>query len=112
MVRFLFSEPTTNRRLDLLSRLSKAGLTRKGVWRHRLRHRWNQPTVEIPESEYLVGHGGKELGNNFAASVGYSGSHSYDIVDNGNANGWSAMVSTLTISSGDLIHHQTTFRPG
>jgi hypothetical protein len=44
------------------------------------------------------------LGNNFAASVGYNGSHSYDIVSNGNANGTVSYGVNINVLPGDLIN--------
>ena len=60
-------------------------------------HRRNQSAVEIPEVGHLVRQRWNEdKQDNFAATVGYSGSHSYDIVGNGNSSGlclteWTSM---------------------
>jgi hypothetical protein len=45
----------------------------------------------------------RRLGRNFAATVGYDGSHSYDIVSNGNANGTVSYGVNINVVPGDLI---------
>src|SRR4029077_15375887 len=49
----------------------------------------------------------RSLGKNLAASVGYSGSHSYNIVDNGNANGIVSYGVDINNFAGDLIQHES-----
>ena len=49
----------------------------------------------------------RRLGNNFAASVGYSGSHSYNIASNGNASGLVSYGVDINAVAGDLITHQS-----
>ena len=47
------------------------------------------------------------LGRVFAATVGYSGSHSYDIVGNGNSIGGVSYGVNVNVLPGDLITHQS-----
>jgi len=46
----------------------------------------------------------RKLGRTFAASVGYNGSHSYDIVSNGNAIGTVSYGVNINVLPGDLIN--------
>ena len=46
----------------------------------------------------------RKLGNNFAASVGYNGSHSYNIVGNGNSIGNVSYGVDINSFPGDLIN--------
>jgi len=49
----------------------------------------------------------RKLGRVFAASVGYSGSHSYNIVSNGNNTGIVSYGVDINVLPGDLITHQS-----
>ena len=46
----------------------------------------------------------RKLGRNLAASVGYNGSHSYDIVSNGNGTGIVSYGVNINVLPGDLIN--------
>ena len=64
------------------------------------------PLLKSPKSNIWSATVERRLGNNFAASVGYSGSHSYNIVDNGNANGIVSYGVDINNFAGDLIHER------
>ena len=49
----------------------------------------------------------RSLGRIFAATIGYSGSHSYDIVGNGNSVGGVSYGVNVNVSPGDLITHES-----
>jgi hypothetical protein len=66
------------------------------------------PLLKSPKSNIWSATVERRLGNNFAASVGYSGSHSYNIVDNGNANGIVSYGVDINNFPGDLIQNETT----
>ena len=50
----------------------------------------------------------RKLGNNFAASVGYNGSHSYNIVGAGNTIGNVSYGVDINSFPGDLINQENT----
>ena len=50
----------------------------------------------------------RKLGSNFAASVGYNGSHSYNIVGNGNSIGNVSYGVDINSFAGDLIEQENT----
>ncbi len=66
------------------------------------------PLLKSPKSNIWSATVERRLGNNFAASVGYAGSHSYDMVDNGNANGIVSYGVDINNFPGDLIQNETT----
>jgi outer membrane receptor protein involved in Fe transport len=66
------------------------------------------PLLKSPKANIWSATVEKKLGNKFAASVGYSGSHSYNIVDNGNANGIVSYGVDINNFPGDLIQNETT----
>ena len=61
------------------------------------------PLLKSPKSDIWSATLERRLGNNFAASVGYSGSHSYNIVDNGNGTGIVSYGVDINNFPGDLI---------
>ncbi len=65
------------------------------------------PLLKSPKSNIWSLSLERKLGNNFAASVGYSGSHSYDIVSNGNATGTVSYGVNINVLPGDLITHES-----
>jgi hypothetical protein len=62
------------------------------------------PLLKSPKADIWSISVERKLGNNFAASVGYNGSHSYDIVSNGNANGTVSYGVNINVLPGDLIN--------
>ncbi len=65
------------------------------------------PLLKSPKSNIWSATVERRLGNNFAASVGYSGSHSYNIVDNGDANGIVSYGVDINNFAGDLIQNES-----
>ena len=65
------------------------------------------PLLKSPKSNIWSLTVERKLGNNFAASVGYAGSHSYNMVDNGNASGIVSYGVDINTVAGDLITHQS-----
>ena len=61
------------------------------------------PLLKSPKADIWAMSVERRLGRNFAASVGYNGSHSYDIVSNGNANGIVSYGVDINVVPGDLI---------
>jgi Carboxypeptidase regulatory-like domain len=61
------------------------------------------PLLKSPKADIWSLTVEKKLGNVFAASVGYSGSHSYDIVGNGNSTGGVSYGIDINAFPGDLI---------
>jgi len=49
----------------------------------------------------------RKIGSNFAASVGYTGSHSYNLVGNGSASGIVSYGVNINTLPGDLITHES-----
>jgi hypothetical protein len=65
------------------------------------------PLLKSPKSNIWSATVERRLGSNFAASVGYSGSHSYNIVDNGNGNGIVSYGVDINNFAGDLIQNES-----
>jgi len=65
------------------------------------------PLLKSPKSNVWSATVERKLGDKFVASVGYSGSHSYNIVDNGNANGIVSYGVDINNFPGDLIQNET-----
>ncbi|HMH06411.1 MAG TPA: hypothetical protein VK579_07060, partial [Terriglobales bacterium] len=65
------------------------------------------PLLKSPKSNIWSLTAERRLGNNFAASVGYSGSHSYNMVDNGHASGIVSYGVDINNFAGDLITNQS-----
>ncbi|MGC2185325.1 MAG: carboxypeptidase regulatory-like domain-containing protein [Terriglobales bacterium] len=65
------------------------------------------PLLKSPKSNIWSATVERRLGNNFAASVGYSGSHSYNIVDNGSGTGIVSYGVDINNFAGDLIVNQS-----
>ena len=65
------------------------------------------PLLKSPKADIWSISAERKLGKNFAASVGYNGSHSYDIVSNGNANGTVSYGVNINILPNDLITHES-----
>jgi hypothetical protein len=61
------------------------------------------PLLKSPKADVWALSVERRLGRNFAATVGYDGSHSYDIVSNGNANGTVSYGVNINVVPGDLI---------
>jgi hypothetical protein len=65
------------------------------------------PLLKSPKSNIWSATVERKLGNNFAASVGYAGSHSYDIVGNGNASGIVSYGVDINVLPNDLITNES-----
>jgi len=65
------------------------------------------PLLKSPKADIWSLTVERKIGNMFAASVGYSGSHSYNIVGNGNANGIVSYGVDINVLPGDLITNET-----
>jgi hypothetical protein len=65
------------------------------------------PLVKSPKSDIWSVSVQRSLGRIFAATVGYSGSHSYDIVGNGNSTGGVSYGVNVNVLPGDLITHES-----
>jgi hypothetical protein len=61
------------------------------------------PLLKSPKSNIWSATLERKIGNNFAASVGYNGSHSYNMVGNGNSIGNVSYGVDINSFSGDLI---------
>jgi hypothetical protein len=66
------------------------------------------PHLKSPKSDVWSGTLERKLGRNLAASVGYNGSHSYDIVGNGNSIGNVSYGVDINSFPGDLITQMNT----
>jgi len=66
------------------------------------------PLLKSPKANIWAVTLERKLGNNFAASVGYNGSHSYDIVANGNSIGNVSYGVDINVLPGDLIANDST----
>src|SRR4029077_1432675 len=66
------------------------------------------PLLKSPKSDIWSVTLERKLGKNFAASVGYNGSHSYDIVGNGNSIGNVSYGVDINTFPGDLINQMNT----
>jgi hypothetical protein len=65
------------------------------------------PLLKSPKADIWSLSLERKLGRVLAASVGYSGSHSYDIVSNGNNTGIVSYGVDINVLPGDLITHQS-----
>ncbi len=65
------------------------------------------PRLKSPKSDIWSLSVEKRISRIFGATVGYSGSHSYDIVGNGNSIGNVAYGVDINVQSGDLITHES-----
>jgi hypothetical protein len=65
------------------------------------------PLLKSPKADIWSVSLERKISRVFAASVGYSGSHSYDIVGNGNAIGLVSYGVDINVQPGDLIAHQS-----
>ena len=65
------------------------------------------PLLKSPKADIWALTVERRFWNNFAASVGYSGSHSYNLVSNGNAAGTVSYGVDINALPGDLIIHQS-----
>ena len=65
------------------------------------------PLLKSPKANIWSASVERKLGNIFAASVGYAGSHSYNIVGNGNSIGNVSYGVDVNVLPGDLITHET-----
>jgi hypothetical protein len=66
------------------------------------------PHLKSPKSDVWSATLERKISNNFAASVGYSGSHSYNIVGNGNSIGNVSYGVDINSFAGDLITQMNT----
>jgi Carboxypeptidase regulatory-like domain len=66
------------------------------------------PLLKSPKSDVWSMTLERKLGSNFAASVGYNGSHSYNIVGNGNSIGNVSYGVDINAFPGDLMAHEST----
>jgi Carboxypeptidase regulatory-like domain/TonB dependent receptor len=65
------------------------------------------PLLKSPKADIWSLSLERKINRVFAATVGYSGSHSYDIVGNGNAVGLVSYGVDINVLPGDLITHQS-----
>ena len=65
------------------------------------------PYLKSPKSDIWSLSVERKISRAFAASAGYSGSHSYDIVGNGNAIGLVSYGVDINVQPGDLITHES-----
>jgi len=65
------------------------------------------PLLKSPKSDIWSVSVERKLGNYLAASVGYNGSHSYNIVSNGNAIGLVSYGQDVNVVPDDLITHES-----
>src|SRR3954447_11420233 len=65
------------------------------------------PLLRSPKADIWSLSVERRISKIFAATVGYSGSHSYDIVGNGNAIGLVSYGVDINVSPGDLITHES-----
>jgi hypothetical protein len=65
------------------------------------------PLLKSPKSDIWAMSVERRISNNFAAVVGYSGSHSYNIVGNGNSVGNVSYGVDINVLPGDLIIHES-----
>jgi len=65
------------------------------------------PLLKSPKADIWSLSLERKIGKLFAASVGYSGSHSYDIVGNGNSIGNVSYGVDINVLPGDLITHES-----
>ena len=65
------------------------------------------PLLKSPKSNIWSASVERKLGSYFAATVGYSGSHSYDIVGNGNSIGNVSYGVDINVLPNDLIIHNS-----
>jgi carboxypeptidase family protein len=65
------------------------------------------PLLRSPKSDVWSLSVERKISDMFSASVGYSGSHSYDIVGNGNSIGNVSYGVDVNVIPGDLITHQS-----
>ena len=65
------------------------------------------PLLKSPKADIWMLSVQRKLTHHLAASVGYSGSHSYDIVSNGNSTGIVSYGVDVNVQPGDLITHES-----
>jgi hypothetical protein len=65
------------------------------------------PLLKSPKSNIWMASVERKINKYLAASVGYSGSHSYDIVSNGNNTGIVSYGVDINVLPGDLITHES-----
>jgi hypothetical protein len=65
------------------------------------------PLLKSPKANLWMFSVQRKLTSKLAASVGYSGSHSYDIVSNGNSSGIVSYGVDINVLPGDMITHQS-----
>jgi hypothetical protein len=65
------------------------------------------PLLRSPKSDIWSASVERKIGNYFAATAGYSGSHSYDIVGNANSIGNVSYGVDINVLPGDLITHES-----
>ena len=70
------------------------------------------PLVKSPKSDVWSLSVERRINRIFAATVGYSGSHTYDIVGNENSIGGVSYGVDINVAPGDLITHESLARTG
>lgn len=65
------------------------------------------PHLQSPKADIWMGSVERKIGKYVSASAGYMGSHSYNIVSNGNADGIVSYGVDINVLPGDLITHQS-----
>ena len=65
------------------------------------------PLLKSPKADIWMFSVQRKIARHLAASVGYSGSHSYDIVSNGNSTGIVSYGVDINVQPGDLITHES-----
>ena len=70
------------------------------------------PLVKSPKSDVWSLSVERRINRIFAATVGYSGSHTYDMVGNENSIGGVSYGVDINVSPGDLITHESLARTG
>ena len=66
------------------------------------------PLLKSPKADIWSLSVERRISNAFAATIGYNGSHSYNIVGNGNSVGNVSYGVDINVIPGDLITHETT----
>ena len=94
---FGFTFPTFNGGLNAQGGVAGANFAIGGI----------NPLLKSPKADIWSLSVQRQLTRSIAATVGYSGSHSYDIVGNGNATGIVSYGVDINVLPGDLIMHES-----
>jgi hypothetical protein len=90
--------PTTGGGLDAQGGIVGAGFAIGAI----------NPLLKSPKADVWSATVERKISNNFGASVGYNGSHSYNIVGNGNSIGNVSYGVDINAFPGDLMAHEST----